>query len=285
MLRDAGDDGLRLAAVKGWRLSLVEQMCGCGAVGIFASKRGARVRLHSPDAFDRFVMSRHPAGLDVELDLLASRAEAAAKVGNAKAVRRGACEGLFLRSSVKGVTIRNGCEGAVPLPVGELTEIAGGAAILLTDDSQWSFAGLVVVVENAEPFWQHQVVFPEADLAVYAPGRMSRRLLDWLASSNMYGCEYIHWGDYDPIGLYEFQKLSTACPGRVRLFFPDIVAELLPRLGKRELIDKQQKYLHRLRVANCCEDAAVRMISLFDQFNRGLEQEAVWDHYHHLRRT
>jgi hypothetical protein len=106
---------------------------------------------------------------------------------------------------------------------------------------------------------------------------MSGRLLEWLSSSNMGGCDYIHWGDYDPIGLYEFQKLSAACPGRVKLFVPDAVEELLPRIGKRELIDKQQKYLSRLRREGCSGDAA-RMIGLFERFNRGLEQEAILDH-------
>jgi hypothetical protein len=155
-------------------------MCGCGAAEIFATRRGARVRLNSMHAFELFVTSRHPAGLDLDLSSLASRADAAAIVGNAKAVRQGACEGVFLRSSFNDVTIRNVREGGMPLRVGQLTEVAGGAAILLTSYTQWSFAGSVVVVENAETFWQHQVVFPEVRLAVYAPGRMSRRLLAWL---------------------------------------------------------------------------------------------------------
>jgi hypothetical protein len=154
--------------------------------------------------------------------------------------------------------------------------VAGGAALSLRDGLNWEFSGTIATVENEEAFWQHDVVLPEVDLAVYVRGKMSNRLLRWLASERMASCHITHWGDYDPIGVMEYVRLRRACPGRVQLHVADKIEELLARYGKRCLVqaDKQIQALCSLRSLN--DDSTVqRLVRIFDRHGKGVEQEIL----------
>ena len=87
----------------------------------------------------------------------------------------------------------------------------------------------IAVVENAEAFWRHECVLPEVDLAVYSSGRLSERVIEWLASEGMSGCPVVHWGDYDPVGCLEYLRLRAKCGDRTRMHLPGAVAEMLTR--------------------------------------------------------
>lgn len=103
---------------------------------------------------------------------------------------------------------------------------------------------------------------------------MSARLLKWLASPEMKQCHIIHWGDYDPVGVYQFLRLVDACPSRVTVYAPSEVDELLPKYGKRTLVTRQPKYLDLVRSRES-DPHVRRMIGLFDKYRRGLEQEVL----------
>jgi len=98
--------------------------------------------------------------------------------------------------------------------------------------------------------------------------------LSWLGSEAMNQCEYLHWGDYDPIGVNDYRRLARMCPERVRLFVPDGLEELLAQFGNTKLIEKQAKFLTRLR-KHAADPVVEGMIHLFDLYRRGLEQELL----------
>ncbi len=165
-----------------------------------------------------------------------------------------------MRSVKSGISILAGDAKAVP--VTDLTRLAGGAALLLSDELRWAFSGTVAVIENAEAFWRYERVLGDVDLAVFACGKMSSRLVGWLASDLMGDCHITHWGDYDPIGVAEYVRLAQSCPGRVTFHSPPEVTDLLPKFGKRELITDQSEHLDRLR--NKLQDPIVhRMVDPF----------------------
>lgn len=271
-LRDAGASGIVASRVGPSRKTTVEALETCGAVRWSSAGRGSRLFISDADAFDRFAQSRFPLGLDYSLDEIDDRASAVAIAGNAKAAKAANCEGLFVRSTKPNMKVVSR-DGRVVVPVSDLTATAGGAALLLDDAHEWMFAGSIAVVENAETFWRHDRVMPDIDLAVFSVGTMSsRRVLAWLAS--LEDCSIVHWGDYDPVGVAEYLRLAVACRGDVTYFMPPLVEQLLPTHGKASLIAEQVEVLDRLRQAQG-DETVVRMLELFDKYNRGLEQEIL----------
>lgn len=160
------------------------------------------------------------------------------------------------------------------IPVSELTAITGCAAIQLSATRSWSFAGTIAIIENADAFWQHEQVLPNVDLAVFASGRMSGRLLTWLASPTLATCPIIHWGDYDPVGVAEYLRLVMHCGERAQPFVPNNLEALLQHHGKRNLITDQVEILRRLR-RHSAHQYVSTMIALFDEHRKGLEQEIM----------
>jgi len=270
-LRGAGTDGLPASDVPSGCAGILAELHTCGAAGHRRSGRGAVIYVSNAAAFERFVMSRFPLGLDANPDDVEDRASGVRLFADAKTARRGRYEGLFIRSTAPGATLVSD-KGL--LPVSEHTALAGGAALRLGDANEWSFRGVVAVIENAEAFWQHERVLPDVDLAVFACGRLSERALTWLASDGMSGCRLVHWGDYDPVGCLEYLRLRGRCGDRTRMHLPASVRELLPRHGKRRLIVEQVAELDSLR-RMASDESVAGLLGLFDAHHKGLEQEAL----------
>lgn len=279
-LRDSQPAGLPQSAIpKKSCADVIQALSTCGAVEFRKASggRGTVLCIRSPEAFSHFVTARLPQGLDVDLSEITDRATAVIMLADAKAIRTGVGQGLFVRSTKPGVEIRS-AEGEVCISVGQMTDQAGGMGVQLSPERTWLFAGDVVVVENADAFWRHDVVLPEADLAIFGSGNMSGRLVRWLASPGMARCRITHWGDYDPVGVCQYLRLADACPGRVVTYAPPEVDELLPKYGKRKLITRQPRFLDRLR-RRTSDPHVRRMVDLFDRHMRGLEQEVLlYDH-------
>jgi len=270
-IRVAGVEGVPASEVPSGCSGILTELQTCGAAGRRLSGRGVVIFVSNTAAFDRFVTSRFPLGLDSELADVEDRASGIQLFADAKTAKRGRFEGLYLRSTAPGATL---VSERGTLAVSDLTALAGGAALRLGDAYEWSFHGVVAVIENAEAFWQHERVLPDVDLAVFACGRLSERALAWLASEGMSGCRLVHWGDYDPVGCLEYLRLRGRCGDRTQMHLPALVSELLPRYGKRGLILEQVAELDALRTATGNESISA-LLSLFDAHRKGLEQEAL----------
>ena len=270
-LRDSEGHSVLLTSVASGCKDILESMETCGAVRRRFVNRARRVEVCCQATFDRFLKSRFPLGIDADINDVFDRAGAVIAFGDAKAIGRGSEEAIFVRTAKPNITIR--ATDGTEIPVGVLSSDAGGAALSLTKDRQWTFNGTVAVIENAEPFWQHEKVLPDVDLAVYAGGNMSKRLVDWLASRAMSDCQLTHWGDYDPRGVIEYLRLFDRCADRANSFLPNDIEQLMQH-GKRSLWQNQSSSLEKLR-SRTDNPHATRMLQLFDKHRKGLEQEVL----------
>ena len=106
------------------------------------------------------------------------------------------------------------------LDVYALTRTAGIAAILVEQPCAWQFDGVVALVENLEVFLHVERILDTIDIVIFAGGRLSDLARLWLKSPAMASARYVHLGAYDPVGLDEYLKLDSACPGRTTLHVP-----------------------------------------------------------------
>ncbi len=272
-LRDTAHRGVPASDIPSGCVGLLTELETCGAVGRRAAGRGDVVCIINRDAFELFIGRHFPLGLDALTAQAIDRVTGVQLLADAKAARRGRWEGVFVRSTKPGVELISN-EGD-RLPVADVTALSGGAAIALGGPRRWGFQGVVAIIENAEAFWQHERALPDIDLAVFACGRLSERVLAWLAAEELAGCDFVHWGDYDPVGCLEYLRLRERFGRRVRMHLPDRVPALLPKHGKADLITDQVAALVTLRRLNHDETVA-GLVQLFDEHRKGLEQEALF---------
>lgn len=271
-LRDGLDRGVPASAVPAACDGIVAALETCGAIERRPAGRGELLRVRSVEAFGLFVSDRFPLGLEDSGEMPTDRVSGVRLYGDAKTALRGRSEGVFLRSTKRGTSLES--ESGQLLPVADWTSIGGVAALTLEESRLWRFSGTVAIVENAEPFWQFERELPQADLAVYAAGRLSERVLGWLASEGMAGCRLVHWGDYDPVGCMEFIRLRGRCGDRATMHLPGRVEDLLQTFGKAALLTDQIETLTALRRLAAPGEVAA-LLEMFDRHRRGLEQEAL----------
>ena len=224
--------------------------------------------VHDREAVEQFFGQCFPFGVDGCPEEVLPRSRAIAELRDSKKTSETIPPVAFLRGF-------DGCELYVDeetIPVVAWTNIAGVAALRI-DDRQWRYDGTLAIVENLEFFWNIEKLNTGAQLALYTQGRLSGRILDWLASPGMLQASILHCGDYDPVGLDEYLRIKTACPDRTKLYLPANLEVLLTRYGKKVLLQSSGSVLDRLRKT---DDQEVRQIvKLLDQYGVGLEQEVL----------
>ena len=251
---------------------ILKELLDCGAAKRIVAGRAVRICVENEKAMASFLDDRLPLGLETPHTVPTSRNEAVRLHGNAKACRTSAAKGVFVRSLRPGVQFI-GDRGV--LPIYELTILSGGAAVAIEEPNPWRFAGQIALVENEEAFWQHERALPEVELALFGIGRLSGKVLRWLAGPGFTGCRFLHWGDYDAVGIAEYVRVRDALPGRVRLHVPDNIEQLLSIHGERDRYENQLQALSGLR--GDLEPLVTRMVQLFDKYRRGLDQELLLD--------
>jgi len=219
-------------------------------------------------AIEHFARDHFPSGLLHDGSPM-SRAEAVALLGNAKRGKNLTGEPLLIRAFSDIPLSGNGKE----IDIQTWTQQCGVASILLTDDNKWTYpAQHIATVENLEPFLQFEQRFSGYDAAIYGAGRMSERLLTWLAKNTF---KITHFGDYDPVGLSEFLRMKTRCGNRAKLYIPEQLSTLLASsYGKPELMRDSSTLLPRLRQF---DDKQVQFVlQEIEEVASGLEQEKLW---------
>ena len=201
--------------------------------------------------------------------VLPPRTQAVLTLRDAKRSRSASGEPVLLRAFVPA-TAR--CREA-ELNITELTRLAGAACLVLDGSPQWVLAGRVALVENLEFFLNFERLGVAVDVVLYAGGRLSGRVLHWLASKQMGHCRYLHCGDYDPVGLDEFRRLREILGQRVELYLPQNIDEIFRRYGKAALLKDSVALLAKLRSSPIAEIS--RIVQLMDDTGCGLEQEAL----------
>lgn len=233
------------------------------------SGAGKRCVLRDKIAFEAFIAKKYPSGLQGIDEEPPSRSKAIAELRDSKKNKQTQPVALLLRGfNDSSLHFENQV-----LPIADWSEMAGVAALRLDEKTSWGFSGRVALVENLEVFWNFEQLKIEADVAIYAQGRLNNRVLAWLSSPAMQQSRIIHCGDYDPVGLDEFVRLKAACPGRAAMYVPQNLEALLSTYGKKELINDSAAILERLRKN---EDPQVNfVVALMDRWGVGLEQEVL----------
>ena len=243
--------------------ALIRRRCG----------RGMILEVADRNALDAFLRRLFPHGATAPMQSDGStfppRGEAVALYRNAKRARAASAEPVLLRAIAPAVASRDSSK----LDLLALTRTAGAACLLIDDGERWRIESRIAIVENLEVFLHFERLQTGRSIALYANGRLSGRVLDWLASREMSRCEFLHCGDYDPVGLDEYVRLRDRLGSRVVLHVPANLDGLLARYGKRGLIEDSAAILARLRRSPVPE--VRRIAGIMDTTGCGLEQEAL----------
>lgn len=236
------------------------------------SKAGGGQQLVVADetGYERWFMQHFPAGVIPDTD--SSQIRAVAQFRNAKALRSNLPEIVCLRSTRDGGLRRNG-------DVVETTHSTlqnGLFAFSLTRQCPFRLRGACALIENLAVFQSFETLALEPTLAIWTAGVSSNRFIEWLAACVHEDVEILHLPDYDPVGLSEFLRLSERLGGAVSLHLPDNLETLFRCYSKRSLLadTKNQRMLMELRRAQ--HPSVRRVIALMDEFNGGLEHEAMF---------
>jgi hypothetical protein len=235
---------------------------------------GRRIEVRNQETLAQFITRHYPAGLFTDLaadEELDRRTLALSRYRNTKALGGLDFEIVEYRLS-----------GAEPLLIGGATVgrsgVRGnlGAFVLYdrrTDERAVRFAGVVATVENPTVLIRHDWEAYGVDLAIATYGRMSRRLIDWLASESMRDAQVVHYGDYDPVGLSEFCRLEVALGSRASLFIPDRIERLFSKYSDRELLSRSSGLLPALQRSH--HKGVQDILRLMAEFCGALEHEAL----------
>src|SRR5260370_13357482 len=266
-LADAGalprsDCSLRL-------MSLLRPMVAAGVVSEKRSGAGRQVIVEDAPAFQAFIRRTFPIE-DIAANL-PTRVLGVRHFRDTKTYRSDSSDILRVRAFIPGILRKNGYS----VNVHGATENHGVFSFRLA--SEYTLHGRVALVENPTVFDLFERVELALPLVIYGQGRISSRVLGWLANQQDEAFSLLHLPDYDPVGLSEYERIRSRLGSRAQLHFPQNLDDLFYRFGNRKLLGKprSQKLLVRLRISKMSEVRDV--VKLIDSYNAGLEQEALID--------
>jgi hypothetical protein len=236
---------------------------------------GERFVAHNPEVIRTFAEQHYPNGLEA-----AEQADAQATNGTLTtadgvqnfrdAKRGGQTSEILTFRGPPGATLQvNG----TTIPVGDETEERGVTSVLLTPDAEITFAGTLAVVENLTAFLRYEEFYAPADLALYGGGRLSQRVIDWLADTVHDDARVMLCPDYDFVGLHEFVRLERACGRYAEILIPMDFEDYFCRYAKHELFENGIRY--RPAIRNHDDPFLKILYDMIHLHSAGLEQEAL----------
>lgn len=254
-------------------VSFVAPLLDSGVLAWERSGAGERLCVRSAETLSSFILDRFPF---TELEMEAEISRRVASVGrfrNSKALRG---------DTPDIVTVRGWSDIALwhrgkPVAVSEATRMHAVFSFALTSNSDYELRTPCALVENPAVLlgFERFSVHSEIPVAIFAGGRVSNRLLDWLASQTAPSFNLRHFPDYDPVGLSEYARVQVRLGNRASLHLPLNLADCFARLANGELLRfaATRRLLAKLRTVPIPEVCAV--INLIDRYNAVLEQEAL----------
>jgi len=233
------------------------------------SGAGRRLAVNDADALRNFCCQHFP---EVALPIDAgSRVASVGRFRDTKAMANSENEIISLRAWRDDALLNNG----KPVGAAATTVAHGVFSFLLTRDCSYELRGPCALVENPAVFMVADQLNLGVGLMVYGHGRISNRIVDWLARMTDSSFSLLHLPDYDPVGLSEFQRLHAQLGKRVVLHLPDDLETRFAKFSNRELLEKgnSQSMLAQLRRSDL--PPIRRVVELIDRYNAGLEQEAL----------
>lgn len=132
----------------------------------------------------------------------------------------------------------------------------------------------IMTVENPTVFDQSEALRGEADVFLMGGtgGRMRDAMMDWVAAQ--VPARVIHSGDFDPVGLQEFEKLHRRMPGKVAFHLPEGLEDMFQRFSNRGLLELDNNRAILASIRGGIHPSADRVLALVLRYGP-LEQEAV----------
>lgn len=147
-----------------------------------------------------------------------SRVRAVGEIRSTKALGGLNEETVSVRAWSNGTLLREG--GVVAAE--EATRQFGIFTFVLRDRSPYTLTGPVALGENPDFFAYFETLNLRLPFCVFTNGRFSRRFLGWLAAPQNAEATFIHFGDYDPVGLDEYRRFAPHWALVFHSIFPKI---------------------------------------------------------------
>ena len=264
----AEQGSLRLSAIGRPALREMQSLFDSGVVAIVRSGAGQAIQVQNENALEAFVRAHFPQN-EVVADLPV-RATALRMMRNTKQARRKESAMLLLRALRP---LRCALDGKA-LDVFSLTQSCGAVAVVLDGKRCWEMQGQIALIENMECFLHAERMRLDVDAVIYTAGRLSGLALDYLASSDLQNCAYLHCPDYDPVGLAEYVRYRKRLHDRILLYVPEHLRELLQTYGKPVLLQGRNGQIMQTLRREASADIR-DILQMLDEANAGLEQEIL----------
>lgn len=245
--------------------------------GVLERRRsGAGFRIHVVDtlSLNTFIKTRYRHGLEgLDSSDLPPKAAAIANLGDSKRGRGHGTSFVMMRG-FGDLVLTSPTSPDADFPVAELTGKFQLAALCIDDESDWTVeAGKIALVENFESFLHVERVLIDVDIAVYTSGVLPQLILSWLQRSFPPSVSFIHFADYDPKGLSEFERAYRYLNDRLEFYLPQNFETLLREYGKPKLLRDSAALFERLRMSEL--EVVRHVANILLQHGKGLEQEAL----------
>lgn len=243
-------------------------------------KRGSGwvVVVVNQESVQRFVDRKFPSGLFGENDASEGRrTQSLNRFGDTKSMPGLDFEFVLLRAFGDAKITTQISNRTINVDAPEITRQTGCIALTLQDTGVITdlpfIRGNVATVEGPELFYRFDWAEVDVSVAILTYGRMSERLLNWVASPMIDG-QLTHFGDYDPVGLDEYRKLKERAP-RTSFYIPPNLENYFKenRFLKPVLMDKSSALLPRL--AETKDTSILTVIDLMQRYGGGVEQEVL----------
>lgn len=266
-----GQGSLPKSSCSGALLKYLKPLLDTSVVVEERSGAGRRLVVRNVSALRSFFVSRFP---DVAIsDATPNRIAGVARFRDSKTLAGDTPDIVLLRAWSDTVMWCNG----VPVPAARATREHGLFSCVLAPDNRYELRSPCALVENPAMLlaFERLGLTSIMPIALYAGGRVSGRMLRWLAGVSDPDFRLTHFPDYDPVGLSEFVRIHNALGGRATLHFPSDLDETFSRFANTDLLRREasQALLPALRTSRLPEVRAV--LDIIERRNAGLEQEAL----------
>lgn len=230
------------------------------------------------ESLKRFVDRQFPSGLFGENDTsVGRRTQSLNRFGDTKSMPGLDFEFVLLRAFGDAQVTTKISSHTIKVDAPEITRQTGCVALTLQDTGDITdlpfLRGNVATVEGPELFYRFDWATVDVSIAILTYGRMSERMLNWVASLMIDG-ELTHFGDYDPVGLDEYRRLKERA-SRATFYIPANLENYFKenKFLKPTLMDKNSALLCRL--AEMQDADILTVMDLMRRYGGGVEQEVL----------
>jgi hypothetical protein len=262
-----GEQTMSRSACSGSLLRKIRPLLHAGVLVEERSGVGRRIVVRDAVALQDFIHVNFPGALIP--DFAASRVAGIAGFRDSKVFANDTPEIVSVRAWSDTSLLDDG------QPAGAATATARHGVFSFLLHPRYRINGNAALVENPLVFLQFERLHLQIDLAIYGHGRVSSRLLEWLVANDATSFSLLHLPDYDPVGLSEFERLRGRLGNRVRLHVPQDLPARFARFSNLALLANPAARASLDTLRQITTPEVRQVVTLIDQHNAGLEQEAL----------